>query len=104
MNVVRGDHIVEHGQTEAFFCLENPVQITAPIAHSEEVESYRLTTKRLKRSEAVEPFDSLLCGCQVTNTRVLFFLLPLYVLRPKRDLLLCVARRPAVTLTCNAPL
>ena len=38
MNVVRGDHIVEHGQTEAFFCLEKPVQITAPIAHSEEVE------------------------------------------------------------------
>ena len=32
MNVVRGDHIVEHGQTEAFFCLEKPVQITAPIA------------------------------------------------------------------------
>jgi hypothetical protein len=28
MNVVRGDHIVEHGQTEAFFCLENPVQVT----------------------------------------------------------------------------
>jgi hypothetical protein len=24
--------IVEHGQTEAFFCLEKPVQITAPIA------------------------------------------------------------------------
>jgi len=23
-----------------FFCLEKPVQITAPIAHSEEVESY----------------------------------------------------------------
>jgi hypothetical protein len=35
MNVVRGDHIVEHGQTEAFFCLENPVQITAPITHSD---------------------------------------------------------------------
>ena len=34
MNMVRGDHIVEHGQTEAFFCLEKPVQITAPIAHS----------------------------------------------------------------------
>ena len=26
------------GQTEAFFCLEKPVQITAPIAHSEEVD------------------------------------------------------------------
>ena len=24
----------EHGQTEAFFCLETPVQTTAPIAHS----------------------------------------------------------------------
>ena len=34
MNVVRGDHIVEHRQTEAFFCLEKPVQITAPIALS----------------------------------------------------------------------
>jgi hypothetical protein len=31
MNMVRGDHIVEHGQTQAFFGLENPVQITASI-------------------------------------------------------------------------
>jgi hypothetical protein len=35
MNVVRGDHIVEHGQTEAFFCLENPMQITATVTHSD---------------------------------------------------------------------
>ena len=35
MNMVRGDHIVEHGQTEAFFCLENPVQIAATVARSE---------------------------------------------------------------------
>ena len=32
MNMVRGDHIVEHGQTQAFFCLEKPVQVTTPIA------------------------------------------------------------------------
>src|SRR5207245_10313976 len=49
--------------------------------------------------------DSLLCGCQVANAQMLlcfFFLLnhP----RPKRDLLLCVARHTAVTLTRNAPL
>src|SRR5438093_2330055 len=47
----------------------------------------------------------LLCGCQVANAQMLlcfFFLLnhP----RPKRDLLLCVARHTAVTLTRNAPL
>src|SRR5207244_13602319 len=51
------------------------------------------------------PFDKLLCGCQVANAQMLlcfFFLLnhP----RPKRDLLLCVARHTAVTLTRNAPL
>jgi hypothetical protein len=51
------------------------------------------------------PFDKLLCGCQVANAQMLlcfFFLLnhP----RPKRDLLLCVARHAAVTLTRNAPL
>src|SRR5207249_1146119 len=51
------------------------------------------------------PFDRLLCGCQVANAQMLlcfFFLLnhP----RPKRDLLLCVARHTAVTLTRNAPL
>ena len=28
-------HVIEDGETEAFFCLENPVQITAPIARSE---------------------------------------------------------------------
>src|SRR5207245_8408975 len=49
--------------------------------------------------------DKLLCGCQVANAQMLlcfFFLLnhP----RPKRDLLLCVARHTAVTLTRNAPL
>ena len=59
MNVVRGDHIVEHGQTEAFFCLEKPVQITAPIAHSEEVETYLFPTQRLKRSEAIERLERL---------------------------------------------
>src|SRR5215467_9934171 len=45
------------------------------------------------------PSTELLCGCQVTNTRVLFFSSTLYRCRPKRDLLLCVARHPAVTLT-----
>jgi hypothetical protein len=41
------------------FGLEKPVQITAPIAHSEEVESIRLPTQRLKRSEAVERLERL---------------------------------------------
>ena len=35
------------------------------------------------------------------NTRMLF---PVFTSRPKRGLLLCVARHPAVTLTQNAPL
>ena len=58
MNVVRGDRIVEHRQTEAFFCLEKPV-LTAPITHSEEVESYPSPSQRLKRSEAVERLERL---------------------------------------------
>src|SRR5262249_4046670 len=49
------------------------------------------------------PLHSLLCGCQVIDTRVLFSSISL-MSRPKRDLLLCVARHPAVTLTKNAPL
>src|SRR5207244_3524341 len=50
------------------------------------------------------PFDKLLCGCQVANAQMLlcfFFLLnhP----RPKRDLLLCVARRTAHSGFAPAP-
>src|SRR5438093_4302757 len=47
----------------------------------------------------------LLCGRQVANAqmRLCFFFL-LNHPRPKRDLLLCVARHTAVTLTRNAPL
>src|SRR5205823_9096037 len=53
------------------------------------------------------PFDRLLCGCQVANAQMLlFFLSPIKLNRPrpKRDLLLCVARHTAVILTRNAPL
>ena len=60
MNMVRGDHIVEHGQTEAFFCLEKPVQITAPIAHSSaDGGSFVFSQQRLERSEAVERLERL---------------------------------------------
>jgi hypothetical protein len=40
MNVIRGDHIIEHAKTETLLRLKQPLQIAAPIAHSEEVESY----------------------------------------------------------------
>ena len=66
------------------------------------------------------PFDRLLCGCQPQIELRALFLMPvaLYQLhqeqrargdecfssRPKRDLLLCVARHRAVTLAWNAPL
>src|SRR4026209_1309803 len=46
----------------------------------------------------------LLCGCQVTEHTNAIFLMTLLLPRPKRDLLLCVARHTAVTLTRNAPL
>jgi len=65
MNVVRGDHIVEHGQTEAFFCLENPVQTTAPIAHFR--ERWILSVSLLnglngaKALERLERFEQILC-------------------------------------------
>ena len=56
MNVVRGDHIIEHGQTETFFRLEQPVQVAAPIL----VPKVRLLfLKRLERSEAVERLERL---------------------------------------------
>src|SRR5438094_2651667 len=64
------------------------------------------STKCLSSSRVISgPSTVLLCGCQVANAQMLlcfFFLLnhP----RPKRDLLLCVARHTAVTLTRNAPL
>jgi hypothetical protein len=50
-------------------------------------------------------FGWLLCGCQVTNTRMLFNS-PMTFLPypPKRDSLLCVARHKAVTRTWDAPL
>src|SRR5262249_40601738 len=52
-----------------------------------------------------EPFDKLLlCGCQAHYIRGLFFSYDSFTSRPKRDLLLCVARHRAVTLTRNAPL
>ena len=59
MNVVRGDHIVEHGQTEAFFCLEKPVQITAPMLSSADGSSFVFFQQRLERSEAVERLERL---------------------------------------------
>src|SRR5262249_39129467 len=49
-------------------------------------------------------FDRLLCGCQAHYIRGLFFSYDSFTSRPKRDLLLCVARHRAVTLTRNAPL
>src|SRR5262249_53345210 len=49
-------------------------------------------------------FDKLLCGCQAHYIRGLFFSYDSFTSRPKRDLLLCVARHRAVTLTRNAPL
>ena len=46
-------------------------------------------------------------GCYVdvklSDTRVLLFCYDSFTSRPKRDLLLFVARHYAVTLTCNAP-
>src|SRR5215510_14615665 len=51
-----------------------------------------------------ECFDKLLCGCQAHYIRGLFFSYDSFTSRPKRDLLLCVARHRAVTLTRNAPL
>src|SRR5215510_5484041 len=33
MNVIRGDHIIEHAKTETLLRLEQPVQVAAPIAH-----------------------------------------------------------------------
>ena len=72
--MVRGDHIVEHGQTEAFFCLEKPVQITAPRLSSADggslvffeplelsaaVERLERTDPRDERSEAVERLERL---------------------------------------------
>jgi hypothetical protein len=35
MNVIRGDHIIEHAKTETLLRLEQPVQVAAPIAPSE---------------------------------------------------------------------
>src|SRR6266498_5580164 len=56
-------------------------------------------------SAALEPFDILLCGCQVAeHANAPIRLMTLFSSRPKRDLLLCVARHTAVTLTRNAPL
>ena len=34
MNVIRGDHIIEHAKTETLLRLEQPVQVAAPIALS----------------------------------------------------------------------
>jgi hypothetical protein len=56
MNVVRGDHIVEHGQTEAFFCLEKPVQITAPMLSSADGSSL-VFFEPLELSAAVERLE-----------------------------------------------
>ena len=50
------------------------------------------------------PSTRLLCGCQVTNTRVLFFSYDSFIPRPKRDSLLYVARPTAVTQTWNTSL
>src|SRR5215510_3930372 len=47
---------------------------------------------------------ALLCGCQAHYIRDIFFSYDSFTSRPKRDLLLCVARHRAVTLTRNAPL
>jgi len=41
MNVVGCDHIINHRETEPLLCLENPVQITAPIARSEASRKYK---------------------------------------------------------------
>jgi len=49
-------------------------------------------------------FGWLLCGCQAHYIRGLFFSYDFFTSRPKRDLLLCVARHRTVTLTRNAPL
>src|SRR5262249_38881224 len=51
-----------------------------------------------------QAYDRLLCGCQAHYIRGLFFSYDSFTSRPKRDLLLCVARHRAVTLTRNAPL
>src|SRR5262249_34262339 len=62
---------------------------------------------RLERSAAVEPFDrTAMWMSSPLHTRPLFsfFLHDFSTSRPKRDLLLCVARHTAVTLTRNAPL
>ena len=58
MNVVRGDHIVEHRQTEAFFCLEKPVQITAPMLSSADGSSL-VFFEPLELSAAVERLERL---------------------------------------------
>jgi hypothetical protein len=59
MNMVRGDHVVEHGQTEAFFCLEKPVQITAPRLSSADGGSFVFFQQRLERSVAIERLERL---------------------------------------------
>ena len=58
------------------------------------------------RALPVENSSSTSCYVDVKspNRRMLFFLMTLLLPRPKRDLLLCVARHTAVTLTRNAPL
>src|SRR5713226_3301835 len=52
----------------------------------------------------LSPSTALLCGCQVTNTRVLLFSYDSVTFRPKRDSLLYMARHTAVALTWDAPL
>src|SRR5262245_56564984 len=63
-----------------------------------------MTAMRSRLVKDLESFDKLLCGCQAHYIRGLFFSYDSFTSRPKRDLLLCVARHRAVTLTRNAAL
>src|SRR5262245_64367794 len=65
---------------------------------------FRLPDLRQRFEDHRRSFDRLLCGCQAHYIRGLFFSYDSFTSRPKRDLLLCVARHRAVTLTRNAPL
>jgi hypothetical protein len=60
--------------------------------------------KPLKELNRSDGSTSCYVDVKSPNTRMLFFLMTLLLPRPKRDLLLCVARHTAVTLTRNAPL
>ncbi len=63
MNVVGCDHIINHRETEPLLCLENPVQITAPVPRYEASRKYKfrllISAKRLELSVAVERLEPL---------------------------------------------